>query len=88
MSAEDEWMIVDRHNRRGTGHSDVGENICSMYILAERVKGEVISRRRTVLVKSWSRAYLLAKFLLRSSVPCDTEAIDVEEAVAGRDLLL
>ena len=88
MPAKYEGMVVDGHHWRGTSRSDVGENICGVYILAEGMKDEVVTRWCNVLVECWSRTYLLAKFLLRASVPCDAEAIDVEHAVASCDLLL
>lgn len=88
MSPENKRVVVDRHHWCGASHSDMGENIGRVCILAQRMEGEIIAGRCTVLVERRPGTFFLAKFLLRSSIPRYAKAIHVEHAISGCDFLL
>ena len=90
VSTKDKRMVVDRCHRRGCSSTNVGEDSFTGCICADAAKVGIMERGLRVLVEGGvlCRHTIAVELRRRRRIPGHPETINIEEAVAGRDLML
>ena len=90
VSAKGKWVVVDRRHRRGSSSTNVGEDSFARSVRADTSKVGIMQRRLSIFVEGrvlCSNA-IIVKFCRCRRIPCHSETIDIEEAVASCNLML